>query len=99
MRMRAPYWFWFAWGLDTSGAKKQPAFNWSNFPNFGGCISVRIGSPWVGSRKQETQKGVVSMSVQRETMSEELEQERPWEAHAWLRAETLAAMAELLQEA
>ena len=26
------------------------------------------------------------MSVQRETMSEELEEERPWEAHAWLRA-------------
>jgi hypothetical protein len=35
------------------------------------------------------------MSVQRETMTEELEQERPWEAHAWLRAETLAALAEL----
>ncbi len=38
------------------------------------------------------------MSVQRETMSEELEEERPWEAHAWLRAETLAAMAELNEQ-
>src|SRR3954468_24256684 len=38
------------------------------------------------------------MSVQRETMSEELEQERPWEAHAWLGAETLAAMAELNEQ-
>jgi len=38
------------------------------------------------------------MSVQRETMTEELEQERPWEAHAWLRAETLAAMAELNEQ-
>jgi len=35
------------------------------------------------------------MSVQREMMLEELDQERPWEAHAWLRAETLAALAEL----
>ncbi len=34
------------------------------------------------------------MSVQRESITEELEQERPWEAHAWLRAETLAALAE-----
>ena len=38
------------------------------------------------------------MSVQRETMTEELEQERPWEAHAWLRAETLAALAELNEQ-
>jgi hypothetical protein len=38
------------------------------------------------------------MSVQRETMTEELEEERPWEAHAWLRAETLAAMAELNEQ-
>lgn len=38
------------------------------------------------------------MSVQRETMTEELEQERPWEAHAWLRAETLAQMAELNEQ-
>lgn len=38
------------------------------------------------------------MSVQRETMAEELEQERPWEAHAWLRAETLAALAELNEQ-
>src|SRR4029453_771584 len=38
------------------------------------------------------------MSVQREMMTEELEQERPWEAHAWLRAETLAALAELNEQ-
>ena len=38
------------------------------------------------------------MSVQRETMTEDLEQERPWEAHAWLRAETLAALAELNEQ-
>ena len=42
------------------------------------------------------------MSVQRETMTDELEagvtQERPWEAHAWLRAETLAALAELNED-
>ena len=38
------------------------------------------------------------MSVQRETMNEELEQERPWEAHAWLRADTLAALAELNEQ-
>jgi hypothetical protein len=38
------------------------------------------------------------MSVQRETLTEELEQERPWEAHAWLRAETLAALAELNEQ-
>jgi hypothetical protein len=37
------------------------------------------------------------MSVQRET-TDELEQERPWEAHAWLRAETLAALAELNED-
>lgn len=38
------------------------------------------------------------MSVQREMITEELEQERPWEAHAWLRAETLAALAELNEQ-
>jgi hypothetical protein len=38
------------------------------------------------------------MTVQRETMTEELEQERPWEAHAWLRAETLAALAEINEQ-
>lgn len=38
------------------------------------------------------------MSVQREMMTEELDQERPWEAHAWLRAETLAALAELNEQ-
>ncbi len=37
------------------------------------------------------------MSVQRGT-TDELEQERPWEAHAWLRAETLAALAELNED-
>jgi hypothetical protein len=37
------------------------------------------------------------MSVQSE-MTDELEQERPWEAHAWLRAETLAALAELNED-
>ena len=37
------------------------------------------------------------MSVQREIL-EELDQERPWEAHAWLRAETLAALAELNEQ-
>jgi hypothetical protein len=37
------------------------------------------------------------MSVQRE-MTEEMEPERPWEAHAWLRAETLAALAELNEQ-
>ncbi len=34
------------------------------------------------------------MSVQSETMTDELEQERHWEAHAWLRADTLATLAE-----
>jgi hypothetical protein len=43
-------------------------------------------------------KGSGLMSVQREMMSEELEEERPWEAHAWLRAETLAALAELNEQ-
>jgi hypothetical protein len=38
------------------------------------------------------------MSVQREIVLEELDQERPWEAHAWLRAETLAALAELNEQ-
>jgi len=38
------------------------------------------------------------MSVQREMMTEDLESERPWEAHAWLRAETLAALAELNEQ-
>ena len=38
------------------------------------------------------------MSVQRETVTEELERERPWEAHAWLRADTLAALAELNEQ-
>ncbi len=38
------------------------------------------------------------MSVQREMMIEELDQERPWEAHAWLRAETLAMLAELNEQ-
>jgi hypothetical protein len=38
------------------------------------------------------------MSVQSETMTDELEQERPWEAHAWLRAETLAQLAELNED-
>lgn len=38
------------------------------------------------------------MSVQCETMIEELDQERPWEAHAWLRAETLAMLAELNEQ-
>lgn len=38
------------------------------------------------------------MAVQREIMTDELEQERPWEAHAWLRAETLAALAELNEQ-
>jgi hypothetical protein len=37
------------------------------------------------------------MSVQCEIL-EELDQERPWEAHAWLRAETLAALAELNEQ-
>lgn len=34
------------------------------------------------------------MSVDQESVKEELEQERPWEAFAWLRAETLASLAE-----
>ena len=34
------------------------------------------------------------MSVEQEIVTEELEPDRPWEAHAWLRAETLAALAE-----
>jgi hypothetical protein len=38
------------------------------------------------------------MSVQQEIVTEELEPERPWEAHAWLRAETLAALAELNEQ-
>src|SRR5262245_45516736 len=38
------------------------------------------------------------MSDQRETMTDELDRERPWEAHAWLRAETLAALAELNEQ-
>jgi hypothetical protein len=38
------------------------------------------------------------MTVQRDTGTEELGQERPWEAHAWLRAETLAALAELNEQ-
>ncbi|MEP7243139.1 MAG: hypothetical protein ABI885_05575 [Gammaproteobacteria bacterium] len=40
--------------------------------------------------------------MQRETITDELDagaiQERPWEAHAWLRAETLAALAELNEQ-
>lgn len=31
-------------------------------------------------------------------VTEELEQERPWEAHAWLRADTLATLAELNEQ-
>ena len=38
------------------------------------------------------------MSVQCEIVTEELESDRPWEAHAWLRAETLAALAELNEQ-
>lgn len=35
------------------------------------------------------------MSLQRQLVPEERHRERPWEAHAWLRADTLAHLAEL----
>lgn len=38
------------------------------------------------------------MSVEQEIVTEELEPDRPWEAHAWLRAETLAALAEFNEQ-
>src|SRR5262245_57192003 len=38
------------------------------------------------------------MSVDQENVTEELEPDRPWEAHAWLRAETLAALAEFNEQ-
>ena len=38
------------------------------------------------------------MSCSARCLTEELDQERPWEAHAWLRAETLAALAELNEQ-
>jgi hypothetical protein len=38
------------------------------------------------------------MSVEQEIVTEELEPDRPWEAHVWLRAETLAALAEFNEQ-
>jgi hypothetical protein len=50
-----------------------------------------------GSRDITIHQGDRHMSVQCEIV-DELDQERPWEAHAWLRAETLAALAELNEQ-
>src|SRR5262245_25419820 len=68
------------------------------FPNSGHAF---FSEPYQHWRFEEIRKPPTrseSMSVEQEIVTEELEPDRPWEAHAWLRAETLAALAEFNEQ-
>src|SRR5262245_11039719 len=75
-----------------------PAQIWSKIPKFRTCIFGESVSTWGPEQIRTTNRESQPMSVEQEIVTEELEPDRPWEAHAWLRAETLAALAEFNEQ-